>query len=347
MKKLIVLPFICLLGQLNMFAQGSWNQMQSFTVARFVTSTFEVNGKAYMVGGLINGGALDDCWEYSSNTWTQKANFPGGLRGGMFSFGANGKGYCGIGGDGSTNTYTTFYEFDPVANSWASKANFPGLTRYALGAMIYNGNGYLSNGIDNTANVPMNEVYEYNPVTDTWTLKNYIPSTTRFTTSNFTIGQYGYACSGYTGTAQVQDLWEYDMMNNVWTQKANFPGIGRTGGCGFGIGNYGYYGLGVDIMSGPVLNDFYQYDQALNSWNTMTSFNDSFNVYRASFVLNGKGYVVGGDNGSPQFLSNKTWEFTPPIVGENENSISVSMNICPNPLTETSVITIFDENNLS
>lgn len=313
--------------------------MQSFTVSRFATSTFEINGKGYMVGGLLQFTSLNDCWEYSANTWTQKANFPGGVRGAMFSFATGGKGYCGIGGDAPNSmTYKTFYEFDPVANSWTQKSDFPGLTRYVLGAMVYNGKGYLSNGIDSTANIPMNEVYEYNPANDTWTAKTPLPSMARFTTYNFTIGPYGYACSGFTGSMQVQDLWEYDMVNDTWSQKANFPGIGRLAGCGFAIGNFGYYGLGIDVMGGPVMNDFYQYDQAGNSWSTAASLNDSFNVYRGSFMLNGKGYVVGGQKGSNQFLTDKTWEFTPPVVGYAETEDPISMHIYPNPFVETAAV---------
>src|ERR1051326_1382875 len=320
MKKLI---FFSLLVQCAGFAgaQGTWTQKQNFTTGRLAAATFDINGKGYLVGGLISTGGLNDTWEYSSNAWTQKANFPGGQRGAMFSFSSGGKGYCGLGGDGISTAYHNIYEFDPVANTWTQKANFPGTTVYAMSYMTYNGKGYFSNGLDSGQTTPLNETYEYDPATNAWAAKANFPGALRFATGSFSIGTKGYSCCGFTGTSALNEFWEYDIVNDTWTQKANYPGSARMGGVGFTIGLNGYYGLGLDINNFVELSDLYRYNQASNTWMPMASLTDTGNVFRAAFVLNGKGYVVGGETAGGSYVSS-VWEFNPPASsGIEENSM--------------------------
>jgi len=84
-----------------------------------VAFTMNNNGipKAYVALGA-NGAALADCWEYDfgSDTWTQKQNFPGGARQLAIGLTINDSGYLGLGTSGSSPTpmssfddFTQFY----------------------------------------------------------------------------------------------------------------------------------------------------------------------------------------------------------------------------------------------
>lgn len=63
----------------------------------------------------------------AQDTWTQKADFGGGITEAAVGFSIGNKGYMGIGGG-----YTQdFWEYDPDTNSWTQKANFGGAPRHA------------------------------------------------------------------------------------------------------------------------------------------------------------------------------------------------------------------------
>jgi hypothetical protein len=58
-----------------------------------------MNGKGYVGTGAGYNGATADFWEYDpvTDTWTQKADFGGGIRRDAIGFSINGKGYLGTG----------------------------------------------------------------------------------------------------------------------------------------------------------------------------------------------------------------------------------------------------------
>ena len=58
-----------------------------------------VDGKGYFGTGYDGSNKLSDFWEYdpTANSWTQKADFPGGARYDAVAFGVSGKGYIGCG----------------------------------------------------------------------------------------------------------------------------------------------------------------------------------------------------------------------------------------------------------
>jgi hypothetical protein len=134
------------------------------------------------------------------------------------------------------------------------------------------------------------------------------------------------------------------MVNNAWTQKANYPGAARMGGVGFTIGLNGYYGLGLDLNNFTELNDLYRYNQASNTWMPMTSLNDTGNVFRSAFVLNGKAYAVGGETANGSYV-NTVWEFDPPASSgiEDDRAGNFSLQVFPNPLTSSSILTLNGE----
>ncbi len=126
--------------------------------------------------------------------------------------------------------------------------------------------------------------------------------------SAFSIGTKGYFCTGNTPSSYVNNLWEYDQPTDTWTQRATMPGTARHLGFGFAIGTKGYCGAGNRCCpTNTNFNDFYEWDQATNTWTAKASYPQS--VWGAfGFSLNGKGYAGGGVQATTY---SNFWEFDP------------------------------------
>ncbi len=90
-----------------------------------------------------------------------------------------------------------------------------------------------------------------------------------------------------------------------WTQRTNLLNS-RGEACGFSIGNYGYIGTGWDGASN--MNDFYAWDQSLDSWTSKASIPADVRARSIGFSIGNKGYVVGGFSTS---TLDETWEYSP------------------------------------
>lgn len=213
-------------------ATDSWTKMNSFpSTARYGTSSFAIGDKGYVIGGddhTITTSdspnlALDEVWEYTpaTDSWKQKAPFPGGGRVGAVAFSINGKGYMATGrytkrvnGLSSTVIVKDFWEYDPASDKWTQKAELPAGERYEAVGFSLNGKGYLGTGF-----LGPNEIYkdfwEYNPSTDKWTQKADIGIHTRYSAFGFGLGDKGYVGGGTSSNAEYEQetkstyFWEY------------------------------------------------------------------------------------------------------------------------------------------
>src|SRR6266702_242286 len=89
-----------------------------------------------LAGGLSNSHAQD--------TWTQKADFGGGLRVFATGFSIGSKGYLGTGAgaDGIVHLQD-FWEYDPATNAWTQKADFGGGLRDGAVSFAIGDKGYV------------------------------------------------------------------------------------------------------------------------------------------------------------------------------------------------------------
>jgi N-acetylneuraminic acid mutarotase len=132
----------------------TWTQKNDFGgVARQGAVGLSIANTGYVgLGYVPNNGAfsLKDFWEYDtlSDSWTQKANYPGVASGGTFCFSIGKKGYIGIGEDSSSNTsYSGFWEYNSLTDQWIEKDSFGGGPRsygtgFSIGEKGYAGTGY-------------------------------------------------------------------------------------------------------------------------------------------------------------------------------------------------------------
>jgi N-acetylneuraminic acid mutarotase len=150
---------------------------------------------------------------------------------------------------------------------------------------------------------------------NTWEKKTSFPASKRAREVAFSIADRGYIVGGEdTLDTELNDCWEYDPGSDSWTQKASLPGPGRRDAVGFAIGLKGYVGTGIDApdaWAGNVLNDWWEYSPATNSWLQRQNFPGGFGggVYFATaFVVSGKGYVSCGKLGASNY-SQELWQY--------------------------------------
>ena len=233
---------------------------------------FSIGNKGYIGTGqgadsFGNPVLLDDFWEWDqvTNTWSQKANLPGGPRSWAVGFSIGNKGYIGT-GTGVATTYDDFWEWDHASNTWSQKTSITGGTRLAAVGFSIGTKGYIGTGQDKTTGSPivLDDFWAWDQATNIWKQKANIPIARSYATG-FSIGSYGFIGTGQYGISLItSDWWRYDTCNNAWTQAVNFGGGHRTGTVGFSIGCKGYVGTGVDL-SGTYFKDFWEYDPALSS----------------------------------------------------------------------------------
>jgi len=232
---------------------GIWTRKADFPGAARVKAVGGVIGeKAYVGLGAI--GAYDlskqysDFWEYDiqSDTWTQKASFPGEGKNDLFCAVVDG---CLYTTEGFTNTrfVPDTYKYDPASDTWTRLADCPeyyGCTAgFSLGSCFYVGSGFRGRNID--------EFYRYQTQTGKWSRIADLPEG-RILSKGMAINGKGYiACGRFwngalDGGRLLSDIVEYDPSENTWTKRGDFPGGARQNVVAFSINGKGYIMTGED-----------------------------------------------------------------------------------------------------
>lgn len=138
-----------------------------------------------------------------------------------------------------------------------------------------------------------------------WTAIADFPGEATNSCTSFEIDNVVYVSHG----SDTNRFYALNTANNTWSEKAPIPGDhGRTWAVSFSLNGMGYIG-GGDKSGNNLTQDFYKYDPALDEWTAIADFGGG--LINGSFAcsLNGKGYVIGGYDGSDyQF---ETWEYDP------------------------------------
>ncbi|MDF2436212.1 MAG: type sorting protein [Bacteroidota bacterium] len=244
---------------------NTWTQKANFPgQGRRDAVSFSIGTKGYVGTGMNNadafmGNPLSDFWQYdpATNSWLQKAPYPGNFGGGIYyatGFAVNGKGYICCGKEGASNYSNELWEYNPTSNTWLQKSSFPGGVRYGGTAFVIGNYAYYGTGTDE--NVFNNDFYRYSPALNSWTPIASFPGSERFSCSSFTLGTCGYLVFGSDG-GYKDELWQYDPSANYWSVKASYPNGERRSSVAFTIGGKAYAGTG----KGPTgtRRDFYEY----------------------------------------------------------------------------------------
>ncbi len=239
---------------------------------------FAIGTKGYCGTGIdapdaFMGNILSDFWEYNpaTNTWTQKAPYPGNFGFGIYfavGFSTTTKGYVTCGKQGPSSYSQELWEYNPSTNSWIQKAMFPGGVRYGQSAFVLNGKGYVGCGTDE--NWFTSDFWEYNPATNFWLQKASFPGSARSFASAFAVGGKGYIGMGTDGGYR-DDWYEYDVASDSWNIKAPFPNGGRRSAPTFVITGAGYCMMGKGVTGKHRdLWEYRPYVTSIEEFNAMT-----------------------------------------------------------------------------
>src|ERR1051325_1503405 len=228
MKKSLLVILTIFFGQCLVNGQGYWIKKADFPgITPNGVTGFSIGTKAYIFSYNLQNNFWE--WNQYTDTWTQKADFPGDnnyVRTSTAGFSIGNKGYIGTGIAGYGWLLSDFWEWNQLTNSWNRKADIGGNPRaFGIGFSI-DGKGYIATGLDFNTDAP--QLWEYNPTTDSWTQKSDFAGGIRTGPIAFVIGNKAYIGTG-SDTIDNHDLWEWDQITDTWTQKADFGGGKRAG----------------------------------------------------------------------------------------------------------------------
>ena len=324
MKKVFtILIFLSLFGLSNtLFSQGTWLQKTSLPGnGRTGAFVFTIDSSAYIGGGQINssGTYVSDFWEYNTttDTWTQKASFGGGVRLSPSSFTLNNIGYvcCGFNGQCKNDVWS----YNPTTNIWTQKNSFPSTARYGAFSFTIGNYAYLGKG--SPGGPPfLSDFWKYDPTNDSWTQKTSFTSSINAAAIGFSINNKGYAGLGIDGNGNfTNEFYEYNPTTDAWTQKATYPSARNTA-C-FVISNYAYVGTGLE--TGFIYtNNLWAYNPLLDTWTAIASVGSTLRNGSIAFSIGNKGYL--GLGGTSSTYLTDLWEYTPtcPSVPATPTGIS-------------------------
>jgi len=249
---------------IRIFDGTDWSHKQSqIPFDNPVGMGFTLGNMGYLVPAFKN-----DVWQYnfSNNTWSKKADFPGPVREGESSgvFTIGNKGYIAGGAEGGSsfgNFFSDTWEYDQAQNKWTKKAAFSFFGQTDVVGFNIGNKGYLVNGHLSWGNIDIysNNLQEYDPVTNSWTLKADFPGASRAGSAVFVIDGSAYVGGGNGDPSagelrRYTDYYKYTVRTNSWEKIPNIPLSGED--CisyyGFSINSKGYFVYRYyDVINNP------------------------------------------------------------------------------------------------
>ncbi|MEQ9442908.1 MAG: IPT/TIG domain-containing protein [Cyclobacteriaceae bacterium] len=213
-------------------------------------------------GYVYTATSTDNFWEYdaTTNTWTQKPDFPGARRDKPTSFSVNGNVYVGLGTDFepySEVDYFDFYKFDTSLNQWIKVSDFPNdpytRGRTEASTFVIDQAAYVVGGARTTGSY---SAWKYQPDEDQWVSIADFPDARNYT-SSFSLNGKGYIANGSpVGGGERKECWEYNPATNTWSPFSDIGHKSRFRGFAFVINGTAYVGGG----SGGRYDDLTEYE---------------------------------------------------------------------------------------
>ena len=282
---------------------GGWIQKADFGgTARHRTTMLTIGNKIYIGLGHFNGAGpnilFDDWWEYdpATNSWSQKADYLGGLCYHATGFTMNDIAYVGTGRTSATGStlVQNFYKYDVTTNAWTEINSFPGIGRRGAVSFVIDEYAYIGSGESNGG--VLGSFYRFDPSNETWLQVAFLP-VPRTSSVAFTIDGYGYVGTGDLDPGSINDFWQYNPASDVWVQKASVSPIDRREAVGFALNGRGYIGTGGNGTTGS-LGDMWEYDPATDTWIQIEDFAGTARRYFSATTLNGFAFACMGTNGT-------------------------------------------------
>jgi len=191
---------------------NSWTTKASFpgslSSGVYFATGFSADNKGYICGGKRGpNNYTDEFWEYKPTTdqWTQRQNFPGGVRYQLCSFVVDNLAYIGLGVD--QDVYRKdFWQYNPATNGWIQKNDFIGGERGAVSTFSLGQRGFICLGSDGGFK---GDLWEYNPFSDAWSPRAGYGGSNRKNAVAFTINNLAYVGTGKGVSGKKMSMYSY------------------------------------------------------------------------------------------------------------------------------------------
>jgi N-acetylneuraminic acid mutarotase len=252
---------------------------------RGFAASFSINGKGYVgmgSNGVIAPSCKSDLWKYdpAADSWTRKADYPGGMRDGVGVFVLGNKAYIGGGLDSTFYGDLGFYSYDPSTDYWTQLSDLP-VGPIIFPSMFTIGNyGYMTCGGIGVSGTT--DLWRYDPAGDAWDKMASFPGTKRQACANFVLNGKGYVGLGQdTYTVVFKDMYSYNPQSNNWNKETDFTGNGRAWVTSISVGDTVYVGNGSNFAGGYVnpMSDWWSFTPASASVNDLSNNNSDIHAY--------------------------------------------------------------------
>lgn len=191
---------------------NNWTQKADFPgaggIGIYFATGFSVDSKGYICGGKIGpNNYSNQLWEYkpSINQWTQRANFPGGVRYQLASFTIGYNAYVGLGANQDIFK-KDFWKYNPGTNQWSAIADLPASERGGACTFTIGNHGYVCTGSDGGL---LEDLWAYNPNTNQWSIRAPYGASERKNAVAFVVNDKAYLGTGKGYSGKKQNIEEY------------------------------------------------------------------------------------------------------------------------------------------
>lgn len=285
---------------------GNWVKKATYVgYARAFGSSFAINGYGYWGMGYDGDDYLTDFWKYdpAKNTWTQVSDFPGTPRAYNVSTSNDTKGYVGLGYDGD-NDLSDVWVYDAEADSWSPVEDFPGGARRYASAFTINNDLYVGLGSMNKGKDFRNDFYKYDG--SSWSEIPALTGDKRHRANVTVLNGKAHVISGMDNNDLLNDHWVYDPEKEMWSELENIDdedsgdaGIVRQSASIYSANEKIYLTTGGTRQG--TTTSMFEWDPTLQengAWIEKTALEATSRRGAGTFVIDGYGYIVGGEDGS-------------------------------------------------
>lgn len=194
---------------------NTWSLMgtRPSSVGVIGASSFTLGSKAYVFCGRWGTDAQvsSQVWEYdmSTNTWTQKNDFPGTATWRGCAAVLNGTAYVSLGRNASDGLQREMYRYDQSNDTWTKVGDFPNAKRYYVQMQAVNNKLVMVGGID-TLNIPFAETWFFDEVNG-FVQESALPSSARKGGMSISYQNKFYYTCGWTSIGHTKQTWKLDL----------------------------------------------------------------------------------------------------------------------------------------
>ena len=209
-------------------ASNTWSQIADFPgvggLGLYFSTAFELDSKGYICGGKVGPNSYtNQLWEYKPNLnqWTQRANFPGGVRYQLASFSIGLYGYVGLGANQDVFK-KDFWKYNAGTDTWTAISDLPASERGGSVTFSIGSRGFVCMGSDGGL---LDDLWEYIPEIDYWVSRAPYGGSERKNAVGFVVNGKAYVGTGKGYSGKKSGMEEYTPMQLVGIEEQDFAHV--------------------------------------------------------------------------------------------------------------------------